>query len=78
MLKKYGVELIGAKLEAIRKAEDRQLFKDCMVRGQGRENGWCGCVGQLRFFCAEWGVLMGARPRLVNACSSKHLFKTPF
>ena len=27
---KYGVELIGAKLEAIKKAEDRLLFKDAM------------------------------------------------
>jgi carbamoyl-phosphate synthase large subunit len=29
-LEKYGVELIGAKLEAIKKAEDRLLFKDAM------------------------------------------------
>lgn len=29
-LEKYGVELIGAKLEAIKKAEDRELFKDAM------------------------------------------------
>ncbi|KAK4286478.1 hypothetical protein QN277_003029 [Acacia crassicarpa] len=29
-LDKYGVELIGAKLEAIRKAEDRELFKKAM------------------------------------------------
>ncbi|KAK6935990.1 Methylglyoxal synthase-like domain [Dillenia turbinata] len=29
-LKKYGVELIGAKLEAIKKAEDRDLFKQAM------------------------------------------------
>jgi len=31
-LKKYGVELIGAKLEAIRKAEDRELFQESMQR----------------------------------------------
>jgi carbamoyl-phosphate synthase large subunit len=31
-LDKYGVELIGAKLEAIKKAEDRLLFKDAMQR----------------------------------------------
>ena len=31
-LDKYGVEMIGAKLEAIKKAEDRLLFKDAMVR----------------------------------------------
>ena len=31
-LEKYGVELIGAKLEAIEKAEDRLLFKQAMER----------------------------------------------
>lgn len=30
VLDKYGVELIGAKLEAIKKAEDRRLFKQAM------------------------------------------------
>ena len=32
VLEKYGVELIGAKLEAINKAEDRLLFKEAMAR----------------------------------------------
>jgi carbamoyl-phosphate synthase large subunit len=32
VLDKYNVELIGAKLEAIKKAEDRLLFKDAMTR----------------------------------------------
>ncbi len=32
ILDKYGIELIGAKLEAIKKAEDRLLFKDAMAR----------------------------------------------
>jgi carbamoyl-phosphate synthase large subunit len=31
-LDKYGVETIGAKIEAIRKAEDRRLFKEAMGR----------------------------------------------
>lgn len=31
VLKKYGVELIGARADAIARAEDRQLFKDTMV-----------------------------------------------
>jgi carbamoyl-phosphate synthase large subunit len=31
-LDRYGVELIGAKLEAIKKAEDRDLFKQAMER----------------------------------------------
>src|SRR5277367_976 len=32
ILDKFGIELIGAKLEAIKKAEDRLLFKDAMTR----------------------------------------------
>src|SRR3979490_2066332 len=32
VLDKYGVELIGAKLDAIKKAEDRLLFKDAMKK----------------------------------------------
>jgi len=32
VLEKYGVELIGAKIDAIKKAEDRLLFKDAMRR----------------------------------------------
>jgi carbamoyl-phosphate synthase large subunit len=32
VLEKYDVELIGAKLEAIKKAEDRLLFKDAIAR----------------------------------------------
>src|SRR3984893_3552150 len=36
ILERYGVELIGAKIDAIKKAEDRLLFKDAM-RGIGLE-----------------------------------------
>ncbi|CAF0696397.1 carbamoyl-phosphate synthase large subunit [Candidatus Methylacidithermus pantelleriae] len=32
VLERYGVRLIGASIEAIRKAEDRQLFKEAMVK----------------------------------------------
>ena len=32
VLDKYGVELIGAKLPAIQKAEDRALFKEAMIK----------------------------------------------
>ncbi|WP_158864426.1 carbamoyl-phosphate synthase large subunit [Leifsonia sp. AG29] len=31
ILEKYGVELIGAKFEAIRKGEDRQVFKELVI-----------------------------------------------
>src|SRR3569833_2281044 len=32
VLDEYGVELIGAKIDAIKKAEDRLLFKDAMKK----------------------------------------------
>ena len=32
VLERFGVEMIGARLEAIKKAEDRDLFKDAMTR----------------------------------------------
>ncbi len=32
VLKKYGVEMIGASFQAIKKAEDRELFKQAMAR----------------------------------------------
>ncbi|MSU23532.1 MAG: carbamoyl-phosphate synthase large subunit [Opitutus sp.] len=32
ILTKYGVEMIGAKPDAINKGEDRELFKQCMLR----------------------------------------------
>jgi carbamoyl-phosphate synthase large subunit len=32
VLERFGVELIGAKLEAIKKAEDRELFRDAMTK----------------------------------------------
>src|ERR1700736_1346100 len=32
ILERYGVEMIGAKLESIKKAEDRDLFKEAMRR----------------------------------------------
>jgi carbamoyl-phosphate synthase large subunit len=36
VLEKYGVELIGANIDAIRKGEDRQLFKEVVARAGAR------------------------------------------
>ncbi|MFI7547756.1 carbamoyl-phosphate synthase large subunit [Actinoplanes sp. NPDC049599] len=36
VLAKYGVELIGANIDAIRKGEDRQLFKDIVAKAGAR------------------------------------------
>src|SRR2546423_13475738 len=46
VLDKYGVELIGAKIDAIKKAEDRLLFKDAM-RGIGLETPLSQLVNNL-------------------------------
>jgi carbamoyl-phosphate synthase large subunit len=47
VLEKYGVELIGAKIDAIKKAEDRLLFKDAM-RGIGLETPQSQLVNSVR------------------------------
>src|SRR5215218_1779477 len=36
VLEKYGVELIGANIDAIRRGEDRQLFKDIVAKAGAR------------------------------------------
>src|ERR1051325_1911685 len=36
ILDKYGVELIGANIDAIRRGEDRQLFKDIVAKAGAR------------------------------------------
>jgi len=47
VLEKYGVELIGAKIDAIKKAEDRLLFKDAM-RSIGLETPQSQLVNTIR------------------------------
>ena len=47
ILEKYGVELIGAKLHAIKKAEDRELFKKAMQK-IGLDVPKSSCIGSLK------------------------------
>src|SRR5579872_6724148 len=47
VLDKYGVELIGAKIDSIKKAEDRLLFKDAM-RGIGLETPQSQLVNSIK------------------------------
>src|ERR1700744_1030248 len=64
VLEKYNVELIGAKLEAIKKAEDRLLFKDAMIR-IGLEVPRSALVNNLRDgldFAAKLGFPILIRP----------------
>ncbi len=64
VLDRYNVELIGAKLEAIKKAEDRLLFKDAMIR-IGLEVPRSALVNNLRDgldFSAKFGFPILIRP----------------
>jgi carbamoyl-phosphate synthase large subunit len=64
VLERYNVELIGAKLEAIKKAEDRLLFKDAMIR-IGLEVPRSALVNNLRDgldFSAKLGFPVLIRP----------------
>jgi carbamoyl-phosphate synthase large subunit len=64
VLDKYGVELIGAKIEAIKKAEDRLLFKDAM-RKVGLEVPLSQLVNNLKDgleFAARVGYPVVLRP----------------
>ena len=64
VLEKYGVKLIGAQLEAIKKAEDRLMFKDAMTR-IGLDVPRSALVNNLKDgmdFCAKIGFPAVLRP----------------
>ncbi|GGK25200.1 carbamoyl-phosphate synthase large chain [Pilimelia terevasa] len=71
VLDKYGVELIGANIDAIRRGEDRQLFKD-VVRAAGERVGLtgalvprsrvCHSMDEVRSTVAELGLPVVVRP----------------
>ena len=64
ILDKFGVEMIGANQEAIRKAEDRELFKEAMRR-IGLEvprSGFAHNLGEARDAVREIGLPVVIRP----------------
>ncbi|MBB2942991.1 carbamoyl-phosphate synthase large subunit [Actinoplanes lutulentus] len=64
VLEKYGVELIGANVEAIRKGEDRQLFKDVVAKAGGEtpRSRVCHSMDEVRATVAEIGLPVVVRP----------------
>jgi carbamoyl-phosphate synthase large subunit len=63
-LEKYGVELIGADIDAIQRGEDRQKFKD-IVRAIGAEvprSNVCHSMDEVRETVAELGLPVVIRP----------------
>ncbi|MCD6319174.1 MAG: carbamoyl-phosphate synthase large subunit [Candidatus Desulfofervidaceae bacterium] len=64
VLDKYGVEMIGASLEVIKKAEDRELFRDAMARINLRvpKSGIARSMEEVRQIAKEIGFPIIVRP----------------
>ena len=64
VLEKYGVELIGANIDAIRRGEDRQLFKDIVARAGAEtpRSRVCHSMDEVRATVAELGLPVVIRP----------------
>src|SRR3954451_13872935 len=64
VLDKYNVELIGANIEAIRRGEDRQLFKDIVAKAGGEtpRSRVCHSMDKVNATVAELGLPVVIRP----------------
>ncbi|MFJ8814547.1 carbamoyl-phosphate synthase large subunit [Amycolatopsis thermoflava] len=64
MLEKYGVELIGADIDAIQRGEDRQKFKDIVraIGGDVPRSRVCHSMDEVRETVAELGLPVVIRP----------------
>jgi carbamoyl-phosphate synthase large subunit len=63
-LERHGVELIGANYDAIKTAEDRQLFKECMTRigVETAQSAYAASVDDAEQFAAQIGYPLVIRP----------------
>ncbi|MDO8526242.1 MAG: carbamoyl-phosphate synthase large subunit [Deltaproteobacteria bacterium] len=64
VLKKFNVELIGAKVEAIHRAEDRKAFKECMqsIGLKVPESGFAHTMEEARAVAKQIGFPLVIRP----------------
>jgi carbamoyl-phosphate synthase large subunit len=64
ILDKFGVELIGANIDAIRRGEDRQLFKEIVARAGAEtpRSAVCHTMDEVRATAAELGLPVVIRP----------------
>jgi carbamoyl-phosphate synthase large subunit len=64
VLEKYGVELIGADIDAIQRGEDRQKFKDIVraIGGEVPRSRVCHSMDEVRATVAELGLPVVIRP----------------
>ncbi|WDZ82332.1 carbamoyl-phosphate synthase large subunit [Micromonospora cathayae] len=88
VLDKYGVELIGANIEAIRRGEDRQLFKDIVAKAGVRlgfadpaalvpRSRVCHSMDEVRDTVAELGLPVVIRPSFTMGGLGSGMAHTP-
>jgi carbamoyl-phosphate synthase large subunit len=79
VLDKYGVELIGANIDAIRRGEDRQLFKDIVARAGGEtpRSRVCHSMDEVRASVAELGLPVVIRPSFTMGGLGSGMAHTP-
>ncbi|HEX6076951.1 MAG TPA: carbamoyl phosphate synthase large subunit, partial [Micromonosporaceae bacterium] len=79
VLDKYGVRLIGANIDAIRRGEDRELFKQT-VRAAGGEvprSAVCRSMGEVRAAVADLGLPVVVRPSFTMGGLGSGMAYTP-
>ncbi|MGI5237597.1 carbamoyl-phosphate synthase large subunit [Dactylosporangium sp. CA-139066] len=79
VLDKYGVELIGADIDAIRRGEDRQLFKDIVARAGGEtpRSRVCHSMEEVHATVAELGLPVVIRPSFTMGGLGSGMAHTP-
>ncbi|HEY8373833.1 MAG TPA: carbamoyl-phosphate synthase large subunit [Pseudonocardiaceae bacterium] len=79
VLERYGVELIGADIDAIQRGEDRQLFKE-LVRAAGGDvprSRVCRSMEEVRETVAELGLPVVVRPSFTMGGLGSGMAHTP-
>ncbi len=79
VLEKYGVELIGADIDAIRRGEDRQLFKDIVAQAGGDvpRSRVCHTMDEVRAAVADLGLPVVIRPSFTMGGLGSGLARSP-
>ncbi|MFC0528531.1 carbamoyl-phosphate synthase large subunit [Phytohabitans kaempferiae] len=79
VLDKYGVELIGARIDAIRRGEDRQLFKEIVAKAGGEtpRSRVCRSMDEVHQTVAELGLPVVIRPSFTMGGLGSGMAHTP-
>ena len=79
VLEKYGIELIGADIDAIQRGEDRQKFKDIVraVGGGVPRSAVCHSMEEVRETVAELGLPVVIRPSFTMGGLGSGMAHTP-